>query len=102
MQGEQEEVGKYKDCFYPTYQMLIDWNGNVYLCPQDWQRKVSMGNIMQETIFDQIWTGKTITDLQKKFNVRKKMLRPMQIMQCQMELYWEKIMLSHGRDVYKI
>ena len=31
--------------------MLIDWNGNVYLCPQDWQRKVPMGNVMQETLF---------------------------------------------------
>jgi radical SAM protein with 4Fe4S-binding SPASM domain len=63
-EGEQEEIGKYKDCFYPTYQFLIDWNGNVYLCPQDWQRKVSMGNIMQETI-DQIWNGKTITAYRK-------------------------------------
>tara|TARA_B100001059_G_scaffold236453_1_gene287054 strand:- start:1268 stop:2134 length:867 start_codon:yes stop_codon:yes gene_type:complete len=62
--GEQEKVGKYENCFYPTYQFLIDWNGNVYLCPQDWQRKVSMGNIMQETIF-QIWKGKTITAYRK-------------------------------------
>ena len=62
--GDQEEVGVYKDCYYPTYQFLIDWNGNVYLCPQDWQRKTSMGNIMQETVFD-IWTGKTITAYRK-------------------------------------
>jgi radical SAM protein with 4Fe4S-binding SPASM domain len=62
--GEQEEVGKFLNCFYPTYQFLIDWNGNVYLCPQDWQRKVSMGNIMQETIFE-IWNGKTITSYRK-------------------------------------
>ncbi len=62
--GDQENIGKYTTCFYPTYQFLIDWNGNVYLCPQDWQRKVSMGNIMQETIF-KIWTGKTLTDYRK-------------------------------------
>ena len=62
--GDQERIGKYKNCFYPTYQLLIDWNGNVYLCPQDWQRKVSMGNIMQETIFE-IWTGKTLTSFRK-------------------------------------
>ena len=62
--GAQEEVGKYKNCFYPSYQILIDWDGNVYLCPQDWQRKVSMGNIMQETIY-QIWTGKTLTTYRK-------------------------------------
>jgi len=62
--GVQEKIGKYTTCFYPTYQFLIDWDGNVYLCPQDWQRKVSMGNIMQETIFD-IWTGKTLSDFRK-------------------------------------
>ena len=62
--GDQEEIGKFSNCFYPTYQFLIDWNGNVYLCPQDWQRKVSMGNIMQETIFE-IWNGKTITSYRK-------------------------------------
>ena len=62
--GVQEKIGKYTTCFYPTYQFLIDWDGNVYLCPQDWQRKVSMGNIMQETIFD-IWTGKTLSDYRK-------------------------------------
>ena len=43
--------------FYPTYQFLIDWNGNIYLCPQDWQRRVPMGNMLQKTI-SEIWTGK--------------------------------------------
>ena len=73
--GEQEKIGKYKTCFYPTYQFLIDWNGNVYLCPQDWQRKVSMGNIMQETIFS-IWTGKTLTDYRKNLMSGKRCSGP--------------------------
>ena len=55
--------------------MLLDWNGNVYLCPQDWQRKVSMGNIMQETIFE-IWTGKTITTYRKNLMSGKRCLGP--------------------------
>ena len=58
--GQQEEVGKYKKCFYPSYQFLIDWNGDVFLCPQDWQRRVTMGNMMQEHIFD-IWTSKIMS-----------------------------------------
>ena len=41
-EGNQDEINKYKKCFYPTYQFLIDWNGNIYLCPQDWQRRVPM------------------------------------------------------------
>ena len=55
--GDQEEVGKYTKCFYPSYQFLIDWNGDIFLCPQDWQRRVTMGNMMQEHVFD-IWDGK--------------------------------------------
>ena len=48
--GEQAEVNLSAKCFYPAYQFLIDWNGDVFLCPQDWQRRVTMGNVMQETI----------------------------------------------------
>tara|TARA_B100000686_G_scaffold198632_1_gene205466 strand:- start:265 stop:1137 length:873 start_codon:yes stop_codon:yes gene_type:complete len=62
--GDQEKIGKYQKCFYPTYQFLIDWNGNVFLCPQDWQRRMSMGNMMQETLF-QIWTGKILVKYRK-------------------------------------
>jgi EPS-associated MarR family transcriptional regulator len=62
--GDQEEVGKYTKCFYPSYQFLIDWNGDVFLCPQDWQRRVTMGNMMQEHIFE-IWDGKIMNKYRK-------------------------------------
>ena len=28
--GDQEEIGKYSNCYYPTYQFLIDWNGDIF------------------------------------------------------------------------
>ena len=62
--GDQEKIGKYKKCFYPSYQFLIDWNGDIFLCPQDWQRRQTMGNMMQEEVFD-IWTSK----IMKKYRV---------------------------------
>ena len=62
--GDQEEVGKYTKCFYPSYQFLIDWNGDIFLCPQDWQRRVTMGNMMQEHIF-KIWDGKIMNKFRK-------------------------------------
>jgi EPS-associated MarR family transcriptional regulator len=62
--GDQEKVGKYTKCFYPSYQFLIDWNGDIFLCPQDWQRRVTMGNMMQEHIFD-IWDGKIMNKYRK-------------------------------------
>ncbi len=63
--GNQKPNTFYTKCFYPTYQFLIDWNGDVFLCPQDWQRRVTMGNMMQQSLFE-IWTGKIITKYRKR------------------------------------
>lgn len=62
--GEQEKIGTFTKCFYSSYQFLIDWNGDVFLCPQDWQRRITMGNIMQEHIFD-IWDGEIMNKYRK-------------------------------------
>jgi hypothetical protein len=62
-------------CYYPSYQFLIDWNGDVYLCPQDWQRRKAMGNEMQEHIFD-IWTGKILTKYRQELLMGKRNLKP--------------------------
>lgn len=55
--GNQIDNSLHGVCYYPSYQFLIDWNGDVFLCPQDWQRRQAMGNMMQEEIFE-IWTSK--------------------------------------------
>ena len=43
----------------------MNWDGNTYLCPQDWQRRVSLGNIMQKSFFD-IWKGNILNKFRKK------------------------------------
>ena len=65
--GDQDPINKHSSCYYPTYQFLIDWNGDIFLCPQDWQRRVSMGNLMQETV-KEIWVGKTFTKFRNIVN----------------------------------
>ena len=62
-------------CFYPSYQFLIDWNGDIFLCPQDWQRRVTMGNMMQESIFS-IWSGKIMSRYRKELLDGKRKLSP--------------------------
>ena len=57
--GNQDKIQINKKCYYTSYQLLIDWNGDVFLCPQDWRRRVTMGNIMQKSFFD-IWNGKIL------------------------------------------
>lgn len=73
--GNQPKIGEYKKCFYPSYQFLIDWNGDIFLCPQDWQRRVTMGNMMQTELFD-IWTGKILTKYRKKLLLGERDLEP--------------------------
>ena len=63
--GNQPEINVNKKCYYTAYQLLIDWNGDVFLCPQDWQRRNAMGNIMQKKFFD-IWNGKILSRYRNK------------------------------------
>ena len=73
--GNQVSNTTHTTCFYPSYQFLIDWNGDVFLCPQDWQRRNTMGNMMQENIFD-IWTGKIISKYRKELINGNRKLSP--------------------------
>lgn len=75
--GNQPNIENYskKKCYYTAYQMLIDWNGDVFLCPQDWQRRQTMGNIMQDDIFD-IWKGPILSKYRRKLLGGERSLNP--------------------------
>ena len=73
--GKQDDVNNFTYCYYPSYSVLIDWNGDVFLCSQDWQRRRTMGNIMLENFFD-IWTGKTISQYRKNLLLGKRCNSP--------------------------
>ena len=65
----------HKVCYYPSYQFLIDWNGDIFLCPQDWQRRITMGNMMQQTIYE-IWMGKIFEKYRKNLLEGKRVMSP--------------------------
>ena len=35
---------------------MIDWNGDVFLCPHDWHRRVKAGNLSIESVWN-VWTS---------------------------------------------
>ena len=63
---ENKNLPQKKDmsCYYSHYSMMIDWNGNCYLCTQDWQRKMISGNIADQNIID-IWNSEIL----KKYRI---------------------------------
>tara|TARA_B100000427_G_C15481020_1_gene582982 strand:+ start:31 stop:900 length:870 start_codon:yes stop_codon:yes gene_type:complete len=73
--GNQVSNSTFTKCYYPSYQFLIDWNGDIFLCPQDWQRRITMGNMMQDSIIN-IWTGKILSKYRKELLKGKRNLSP--------------------------
>ena len=97
--GNQISNTIHTTCFYPSYQFLIDWNGDIFLCPQDWQRRVTMGNMMQETIFN-IWSGKIMARYRKELLDGKRKLSPCSSCNAQGTVLGQ----NHAklwRDIYK-
>jgi len=54
--GNQPPIDLTAQCYYTHYFMKIDWNGDVLLCPHDWNRKIRCGNIAFDSIHD-VWMG---------------------------------------------
>lgn len=52
-------------CYYPFYMILVDYNGDVLLCPHDWNKTLKFGNLKNERLFD-IWKGKVLNNIRKK------------------------------------
>lgn len=54
--GVQRPVDAARPCWYPSYQLMLDWNGDVLLCPQDWTKRARFGSAATEHLLD-IWTS---------------------------------------------
>lgn len=52
-----EELPLKSSCFYPFYMMLVDYTGDLLLCPHDWNKHSTMGNLRDLSVWD-LWKGK--------------------------------------------
>ena len=54
-----------KPCYYPFYKVLIDFDGAVLMCSNDWKKEKIYGNINDESIF-KIWSSHKFNETRKK------------------------------------
>ena len=54
-------------CFYPFYMILVDYNGDVLLCPHDWNKTLKFGNLKTKNLFD-IWNGKALNGIRERLS----------------------------------
>ena len=53
-------------CYLPFYKTMIDWNGNIVLCCNDWQRAAgTFGNIDMMTL-SELWTADPLTNIRQQ------------------------------------
>ena len=64
-----------KNCFYPFYQIVIDYNGDVLMCAHDWKKEKIVGNVNEKSIFE-IWNSKIIQQARKILSRDKRSFKP--------------------------
>ena len=65
-----------KKCHLPFYKLMIDWNGDVLLCCQDWKRAGNINmNINTQTIED-IWFSDQLNRYREKLSQSNRSLTP--------------------------
>jgi len=55
---------KRKPCALIWQRMVVDWNGDVVLCCDDWNHSVILGNLKKQTI-KEIWKGEKLREIRK-------------------------------------
>ena len=51
-------------CYQPFMKSIMDWNGEVYVCCEDWNRKETYGNVYNES-FSSIWSSEKLDIIRK-------------------------------------
>ena len=69
---EMKEVGMKKltqplkrACYYPFYQIFIDYDGSVLLCSHDWNEKLVVGSVRDQSILE-IWHSPVLKQVRMK------------------------------------
>lgn len=63
--GDQAPIDNAKPCNYTAYSLTIDWNGDLLLCVQDWNKKVKFGNANMERLTD-MWHSRAYGTFRNK------------------------------------
>lgn len=57
--GHQPELDNERPSYYTHYSMQIEWNGDVLVCVQDWNKRIRFGNVNHQTLLE-VWQNKII------------------------------------------
>ena len=73
-------------CPFPFYSFVINPDGEVTVCCNDWRRGISMGNIQNEAVYD-IWRGKEYRSFLKGMILRGRMANHSTCASCEYPMF---------------
>jgi len=73
--GDDAKQLQHHACYYPDYMMMVDWNGDVMLCTQDWNRRIKTGNLNFDSLVE-VWDSKVQKHYRKHLHAGKRDLPP--------------------------
>mgnify|MGYP001166725513 FL=1 len=62
-------------CYYPFYKVLIDHDGAVLMCSNDWKKEKIYGNILKDSLLT-IWSNNKFNDIRKKLSCGNRNYKP--------------------------
>ena len=62
-------------CYYPFYKILIDHDGAVLMCSNDWKKEKIYGNILEESVLA-IWSNEKFNETRKKLSCGDRNYKP--------------------------
>ena len=62
-------------CYYPFYKVLIDHDGAVLMCSNDWKKEKIYGNILKESLLT-IWSNTEFNETRKKLSCGDRKYNP--------------------------
>ena len=64
-----------KGCFYPFYMLKINFDGKVTMCSHDWDSKLVLGNVNEQSIWE-IWVGNELNSVRKSLSENSRRFPP--------------------------
>ena len=62
-------------CYYPSYNFIMDYNGDVLVCSHDWGKKMIVGNMLKEKFID-IWSNDKFSSARKRLLNKDRNISP--------------------------
>ena len=56
---------KYAACTFPYYALVVNWNGLVTPCPQDYYQDIVLGDVNKQSL-KEIWNGAAMKELRRR------------------------------------